>query len=203
LHGMYNPITGVVGVVNNTFETKRDLMLVVKTHDMKGVDSLITQVVVEIQPSSSKNFLPIKTAIDKLAKDEGAFLSIQLLDLNKNVVSSNTYWLPDASGNYSGLKRMPASQLKITSKRMSAGKVEVTLTNPAKAPVAFFNRLSLINSATKKRVLPVFYSDNYVSVLPGEQRKIILDYEPKDAGQQNMLSVSGWNLTEQLLPITN
>jgi mannosylglycoprotein endo-beta-mannosidase len=203
LHGMYNPITGVVGVVNNTFETKRDLMLVVKTHDMKGADSLITQVVIEIQPSSSKNFLPIKTAIDKLAKDEGVFLSIQLLDLNKNVVSSNTYWLPDAGGNYSGLKRIPASQLKVISKRMSAGKVEVTLTNPAKAPVAFFNRLSLINNSTKKRVLPIFYSDNYVSVLPGEQRKIILDYEPKDAGQQNMLSVSGWNLPEQLLPITN
>ena len=203
LHGMYNLITGTVGVVNNTFETKRDLMLVVKTHDMKGVDSLITQVFIEIQPSSSKNFLPIKTTIDKLAKDEGTFLSIQLLDVNKTVVSNNTYWLPDAEGNYSGLKKMPASQLKVSSKRINAGKVEVTLINPAKAPVAFFNRLSLINSATKKRVLPVFYSDNYVSVLPGEQRKIILDYEPKDAGQQNMLSVSGWNLPEQLLPITN
>ncbi|WP_248282138.1 glycoside hydrolase family 2 protein [Mucilaginibacter robiniae] len=204
LHAMYNPITGMVSVVNNTFETKRDLMLVVKTVDMQGADSLVTQIFVEAQSSSSKNFLPIKAMIDNRAKDAGTFLSLQLLDINKNILSNNLYWLPDAEGNYSGLKHLPASQLKVSGRHIATGKIEVTLTNPAKAPVAFFNRVSLVNSSTKRRVLPVFYTDNYVSVLPGEQRKIVLDYTPEHAAQQMLqLSVSGWNLPEQLLTITN
>ncbi|WP_158827470.1 glycoside hydrolase family 2 protein [Mucilaginibacter lacusdianchii] len=204
LHVMYNPITGMVSVVNNTFETKRDLMLVVKTVDMQGKESPITQIFIEAPASSSKNFLPLKAAIDKRAKEEGTFLSLQLQDVNKNVLSDNLYWLPDAEGNHSGLKRMPASQLQVSGKRMGAGKVEVTLTNPSKAPVAFFNRVSLVNSNTKKRVLPVFYSDNYVSVLPGEERKMILDYQPDNTNPQNLqLSVSGWNFSEKLLSITN
>lgn len=203
LHAMYNPVSGMVAVVNNTFETKRDLMLVVKTINMQGVDSALTQIFIEAQPSSSKNFLPVKSAINKRAKDEGTFLSLQLLDVNKNVISNNLYWLPNAEGNYSGLKHMPLSQLKVTNKRIAGGKIEVTLNNPAKAPVAFFNRLSLVDGVTKKRILPVFYSDNYVSVLPGEQRKIILDYQPVNTSQQLQLSVSGWNLPEQLLQINN
>lgn len=38
------------------------------------------------------------------------------------------------------------------------------LINLAGAPVAFFNRLALLNPVARKRILPVFYADNYVSV---------------------------------------
>ncbi|MBS7564865.1 glycosyl hydrolase [Mucilaginibacter sp. Bleaf8] len=202
LHAMYNPVSGMVSIVNNTFSTRRDLMLVVKAVNMKGKDSLLTQVFVEAQPSSSKAYLPIKTTIDQLSKNEGTFLSLQLLDINKNIVNDNLYWLPDAEGNYSGLKRMDASQVKVQSKRISKGKVEVTLTNPGKAPVAFFNRISLVDAATHKRVLPVFYSDNYISVLPGAQKKVVLDYNPGNAAQKVLVAVSGWNMQEQFLEIT-
>lgn len=60
LHPMYNPVTGMVSVVNNTFETKRDLMLAARIIDMNGTDSLLTQMFVEVQPASVKGFLPLK-----------------------------------------------------------------------------------------------------------------------------------------------
>ena len=63
--------------------------------------------------------------------------------------------------------------------------------------LAFFNRLSLVDPATKKRLLPVFYSDNYVSVLPGETKTITLEYTPKPGAATPQVSVSGWNTAEK------
>jgi hypothetical protein len=46
-----------------------------------------------------------------------------------------------------------------------------------------------------KRVLPVFYSDNYLSLLPGEQRQISIE-APAAAldGDAPQLAVDGWNV---------
>jgi mannosylglycoprotein endo-beta-mannosidase len=156
LHVMYNPLNGMVTIVNNTFETKRDMMLVVKTYDIAGREKLITQVFEEILPTSVKGFLPLKKEITDLAKEEGVFLSLQLLDRHKNSLSDNLYWLPDQKGEYSGLKNIAPSQLKIAAKQITRGKIEVILTNPTPAPVAFFNRLSLVDAQTHQRLLPVF-----------------------------------------------
>lgn len=202
LHAAYNPVTGMVGVINNGFDTRHDLMLVVKTINMQGADSLITQVFIEAPASSSKDFLPLKNAIQRRSKKDGVFLVLQLLDAQKNIVSDNLYWLPNAEGEYAGLKSMPDAQVKITSKHIAAGKVEVTLTNPKNAPVAFFNRLSIINNDTHKRILPVFYSDNYVSVLPGTEKKVTLNFQSTEAISNLLVSVTGWNLKQQLIKIT-
>ena len=75
------------------------------------------------------------------------------------------------------------------------------LRNPAGGPVAFFNRISLVDPNTKKRLLPTFYSDNYVSVLPGESKTITLDYTPKPGADKPMVSVRGWNMEEKTFPV--
>jgi hypothetical protein len=81
-------------------------------------------------------------------------------------------------------------------------RIAVTLRNPSIDPVAFFNRISLINPVTKLRVLPVFYSDNYVSVLPGESKTIVLEYAPDAGSRALQVSVRGWNVEERSYPIS-
>ncbi|MGI4865826.1 MAG: glycoside hydrolase family 2 protein [Janthinobacterium lividum] len=201
LHAMYNPVDSTVMITNNLFETKRDLMLVVDTYDMAGKKNNITQVIVEINPSMAKNILPINRIVRRLGKEKGLFLSLQLLDLNQQVVSRNLYWLTDAAGQYSGLQSLAKSSVRLAARQAASGKIEVTLSNPAGAPVAFFNRLALLNPATQKRILPIFYSDNYVSVLPGESRIITLDYTPTSEVPAPLVSVEGWNVDRQLLHI--
>lgn len=201
LHAMYNPVTGMVSVVNNTFETQRDLMLTAKTIEMNGADSLLTQVFVEVQASSVKSFLPLKSVVDRRAHEQGVFLCLQIFDKNKNKLSENIYWIADAKGNYSGLQKMEPSSVQTSARKIAEGKIEVTLTNPAKMPLAFFNRISLVDPATNKRILPVFYSDNYISVLPGDQKKITMEYVPGKGAQAVVVSVTGWNVHEQLIPV--
>jgi mannosylglycoprotein endo-beta-mannosidase len=199
-HVMYNPADGMVMIANNTFSAKHNIMLEVKAYDMNGKDSLLTQVFSEIEPTRSKKYLSVKRSLDRLAKDEGVFLSLRLLDENKELLSDNLYWLPDATGNYSGLQRMKKAAVKITANKIEEGKIEVTIRIPKDNPVAFFNRLSLINPETKKRILPTFYSDNYISVLPGDAQKIIIDYNP-EKNVQPKVELYGWNVEQQLIDI--
>jgi len=178
LHAMYNPVDGMVMLVNNGFKARQNIMLVAKSYDMAGKETLLTQVFCFLDPSSTKKILSLKKTIDELSAKKGSFVSLQLLDEQKNVLSNNFYWMPDNKGMYSGLAELKSTPLIATAKQLKSGKIEVTMANPANAGVSFFNRISLVNATTKKRILPVFYDDNYFSVLPGTEKKIIIDYTP-------------------------
>jgi mannosylglycoprotein endo-beta-mannosidase len=201
LHVMYNPVDSVVMIANNGFEARRDMMLVVNAYDMAGKKTGITQVITEINPSIAKKYLPISGVVRRLGKEKGMFLSLQLLSLDKQIISNNFYWLADAKGDYSGLKSMVKTALKVSARHSTKDKIDVMLTNPTGAPVAFFNRLALVNPQTQKRMLPVFYTDNYVSVLPGESRTVTLDYTPSADVPAPVVSVEGWNVVKQLVPV--
>ena len=209
LHIMYDPVTGMTMIANNTFRTHRDLMMQVIVTDMAGKTRTLTQQFYEVGPSTAKNYLPIGRGIDHLRSKEGLFLTLRLVNTNKQIVSDNLYWLPDSTGTYSGLQHLAPAALTIEAHKTvgqsalagtATARVTVTLRNPAGGPVAFFNRISLVDPTTKKRLLPVFYSDNYVSVLPGESKTITLDYTPKP-GIIPQVSVSGWNKEEKLYPV--
>ena len=60
-------------------------------------------------------------------------------------------------------------------------------------PVAFFNRVSLVDAKTKERILPAFYSDNYVSVLPGTEKTITIEHTSTHAFKP-LVTVEGWNV---------
>ena len=199
-HVMYDNAEGMVMIANNTFKEKRNIMLKAEAFNMDGKGRVLTQVFSYIEPTSSKKYLSLKNAIDRMAHDKGVFLYLSLLDENKNLLDDNLYWLPDSTGNYSGLQQMKKATLQIAVHKIEAGKVAVTISNAKENPVAFFNRISLVNIATKQRILPAFYSDNYISVLPGETKKITIDYTP--AGNQNAaVEIYGWNAGEQVIGI--
>lgn len=205
LHVMFDPVENMVMIVNNTLRYHRDMMLEVKAYDMEGKERRITDVYEEIGPSTVRKYLPMGRGIERMRREKGVFLSLRLLDERKQAISDNFYWLPDSTGHYSGLQEMKKAGLKVearwTGGGTSAGSrvVTVTLSNPADGPVAFFNRLSLVDPATKKRILPVFYSDNYVSVPPGETRTITMEYRPVAGQASPLVSVEGWNVERILV----
>jgi len=138
--------------------------------------------------------------LGKLVKDKGLFLSLRLLNTNKELLSDNFYWLPDSTGNYSGLEQMKKAAVNITVNKTGKGKIEVTIRNAKHNPVAFFNRLSLVNAVTKERILPAFYSDNYISILPGDQKKIEINFTPV-ANEKAAVELYGWNVAQQYIEI--
>lgn len=201
LHAMCNPVDGMVMTVNNAFRYYHDVMLQVKTIDLSGKETLVSQVFCDISPTSVQKYFPVKKEMDALKQQSGGFLVVRLLNSKQEILSDNLYWLSDESGKYTGLQNMSQAEVKSTVKKLSEGKLEVTISNKENGPVAFFSRISLVDNKTGKRILPVFYSNNYISVLPGEQKTVILEYPASVNTESTSVTVSGWNVKEQKLSI--
>ncbi len=134
------------------------------------------------------------------------FVQLQLKGSDGNVLSRNLYWKADpAQGDdLSPLENLPMVQLRGTVVRHDAnGRVllDVTLSNPGTA-MALMAHLQLRRKSSGERVLPVFYSDNYLSLGGGESRTITVDAAATDLhGDIPLLVVDGWNT--EVTPVTN
>jgi exo-1,4-beta-D-glucosaminidase len=74
--------------------------------------------------------------------------------------------------------------------------VQMTVTNPAKT-LAFMVHLRLVKSDGED-VIPAFFEDNFVSLLPGESRYLAVFYRAADLGKTPAhLEVNGWNVQPQ------
>ncbi|HEY6448185.1 MAG TPA: sugar-binding domain-containing protein [Acidobacteriaceae bacterium] len=129
------------------------------------------------------------------------FVELELKDAQGNVVSRNLYWKanPTQGEDLTKMDLMPAEKLTATIARKddtAAGRLglDVTLTNPGRN-MALLAHLQLRRKGTGDRVLPVFYSDNYVSLAPGESRTIHIDAALADLkGDMPLVVVDGWNV---------
>jgi hypothetical protein len=82
-------------------------------------------------------------------------------------------------------------------KSASPGRCElaVTLHNPSRTP-ALMVHLQLRRARSGQRVLPVFYSDNYISLAGDETKTLTVEASSEDlAGEDPMLVIDGWNVT--------
>jgi exo-1,4-beta-D-glucosaminidase len=67
--------------------------------------------------------------------------------------------------------------------------------------LAFLVRLRLLKGKNGAEVLPVFWEDNYISLLPREKREITVHVRKTDLGAtQPVLAVDGFNVAPVQLP---
>jgi len=125
------------------------------------------------------------------------FVKLELLDAAGRRVSENFYWKEARQDDLRALERMPEAELEAAVARRDENgraKLVVTLRNPGRQ-VAVLTHLQLRHGATKARVLPVFYSDNYVSLAGGESRTVTIEAAAKDLGAARpLLMIDGWNV---------
>jgi hypothetical protein len=190
VHAAFNPVEEKVCLFNNGDDALHHLPLTVKAYDMKGKETILLSRLVDIGPDTAVLEADLSRVVDSLRAANGLFLLAEVPGQ-----SHNLYWLPDSSGHYSGLARLAQTRLEMHVHALGSGRAEVVLHNPGRIP-AFFNRLSVTDSRTHKRVLPSFYSDNYVSLMPGETRKVVLQWPVSAIGHPN-LCVDGWNVSKR------
>ncbi len=64
--------------------------------------------------------------------------------------------------------------------------------------VAFLVRLRLVKEKGGEEILPVFWDDNYFSLLPGESREVAVHVRKSDAGGAAIaLAVDGMNVAAE------
>jgi hypothetical protein len=138
-----------------------------------------------------------------LPSEKIVFVTLELRNSSGEVVSRNFYWLGVDNAAYRHLNLLPAASLSATAKSTRAGdniRVRVDLRNTG-STVSLENKLTLLNAGDGSRILPAYFTDNYVSLLPGESREIEIEYPAKSEHGPAQLALRGWNLAQQVVPI--
>jgi exo-1,4-beta-D-glucosaminidase len=149
------------------------------------------------------------------------FLKLRLEDSTGRQLSDNFYWLstkPDqidfaerkdtvytpqsAYADLTALNGLQPGKLVAVKRTAKAGKSEtihVSIHNSGKN-IAFLVHLRITQGANGEDVVPIFWSDNYVSLLPGEQREIAATFDSATLnGKPAVVHLDGWNLAERIV----
>lgn len=120
---------------------------------------------------------------------------LEALDASGQRRSDNFYWQANDPAQLQALNRLAPVTLEASASLRSEGDetvVAVSLANRGSTP-AIETKLTMFG-AEGKQVLPALFSDNYVSLLPGEARQVEVRF-PTSAGKGALrVALRGWNI---------
>ena len=127
------------------------------------------------------------------------FIKLELRDAGGKLLSDNFYWraLPEHPDDLSDMSQLQTMTLEVKTARHDAdGKclLDVTLHNPG-PQVAVMAHLQLRRQKSGERVLPVYYTGNYLSLVPNETKTVTIEAAQSDLqGDVPLVVVDGWNI---------
>ena len=175
VHIQLNEANGQVQVINNQPEPVTDAVARVDVYNLDGTLAYEHETKLTAAPDAATNLGTVDFPRPSVSAVH--FLKLALHNAAGELLSSNFYWLglPDHPGDLTALNELPTVTLtakaeelegKIAGQRLLA----ITLHNPTHS-IALMAHVQL-RRKSGERVLPVFYSDNYVSLVPNETKTI-------------------------------
>ena len=218
LHVQYSYDDRSVVVVNGLYREFNDLKVSAKILNLDLAEKFSREQTVQAAPDSVTQVLTLPKPLGLTAT---YFLALELEDADGQVQSSNFYWLSTkndvlnkllptwyytptlAYSDFQGLQDLPAVNLKVSAtfdQDGSEGAAHVSLENPSRS-LAFMVRLKVTRGGGGEEVLPIFWQDNYFSLLPGQKKEVAGRYRLSDLGSARpALAVEGWNVPAKSFP---
>jgi hypothetical protein len=191
-------------LVNHTPVPLKDMRYRLRILNLDGRVQLDETSTIAAAPASTA--LELRTLPAPAGLSAVHFVRLELLDSKGKTVSDNFYWKETVEDDLRALDTIPDVELAGRVARRDTGgncRLEVTLSNST-PHAAVMAHVQLRNRRTNQRVLPVYYSDNYVSLLPGERRTITIDAALEDlGGAPPLVVVDGWNVTVKAMDFPN
>lgn len=192
--------------------------------DIKGFEAIVTlydinskkifehSEKVDVTENLSK---PLVDLPELKGSNEVYFLDLKLKNNLGELVAENFYWLAskkdkmDWSKQYwfyteqkqyadftklNTMKKVAIEATKNIKKDGNEWEVEINLKNPT-GNIAFFIELMAVSKQDDEPILPVFWNDNYVSLVPGESKKVTVKLRSKD---EPSININGYNLGKSI-----
>jgi beta-galactosidase/beta-glucuronidase len=192
LHIQWNPATDRIEVVNYSAGDARDLTARVELLNIDG--SLQWEKTASVDSTEDSTASPINMEYPP-GLSSVHFLRLQL-KRGADVVSENFYWRGVEEANFRALRDLPKVKLDASTTAQPEGdhwRLTTELRNNSKTP-ALLVRLKAVREKSQDRILPVLYSDNYISLMPRERRTIVTQLQYADTrGEQPRIVVEGFN----------
>jgi hypothetical protein len=200
VHVQLDPSNYAVEVANSLPETKKGLTAHARVYSLEN-KLLAEHEEKKDAASGTTDFFTLGLA--PYLKENVALVKLELRDAAGKLVSDNFYWMGGTSADYRKLNRMGEAQIKTTVRTAAEGdeeRVKVVLENTG-STAAIELKLTLVEADGKVRVLPAYYSDNYISLLPGEKKEIVVACPKTKVKAGLSVGLRGWNLEQRILKV--
>ena len=213
IHAIYNYGDKSVYLINDQLENARKLKLVIKIFDIQSNKFFEKTIHIDIAANSSKNIekLPVFTNLS-----DTYFISLKVYN-NEKEIDDNFYWISkkqdildyDAKvpswyyhtpskqyADYSDLAKLEKVNLTYSIVKKTGNEnsvIEIKMKNPSDK-IAFFTELRILDKSTGESILPVIWSDNYITLLPGESQTYTATIKTKHLNNKKIDFIfKGWN----------
>jgi exo-1,4-beta-D-glucosaminidase len=221
LHVQYSYDDNSVAVINGTYEAVKGTKVTAKLYNIDAKEKGSREATLDLAPDSATKAFDLPK-VDDLTKTY--FLRLELHDAAGKLVSDNFYWLstkldtmdwknkkdtvftPQAEfGDLTGLNSLPPAKLVISEqalgKRGRYNWMTLTVENKGEG-VAFMIHPRVTRGKGGEDVTPIFWTDNYFSLLPGEKLSVGARYDDAAlAGKEPVLEIEGYNVVPGSVPV--
>jgi exo-1,4-beta-D-glucosaminidase len=218
VHAQYSYDDQSIAIVNGTQFEQKGLRVSAKLFDLSMNETFAHEEAVDVAADAvRKSFaVPEPASLDSNAT---YFLNLQLSSASGEILGRNFYWLsrkPDvlspektewyytplaSYADLTGLQTLPKVSVRASMKLRETAEgaaATVSVENAGKT-LAFLVRLRLLKGKAGHEILPAFWGDNYLCLLPGEKREVTVQIRKSElANTAPYLAVDGFNVT----PIT-
>ena len=194
LHIQWNAATDVVEVVNYSAGEHPSLIAKAQVINTDGTVAWENQTTISSKEDTTVECFDLEFPAEV---SSAHFIKLWLYD-GENIVSDNFYIRGTEEGNYQAIAQMPkvALSTEVTTDKADNGEWSgnVVIKNTSDTP-ALMIRINVVGEKDGDQILPMFYSDNYFSLLPGEERHIDIHWKDVDTrGNAPKVVVTGYNV---------
>ena len=191
IHIQYNPAQRTVEVANISVDKPGDMKATAQVLSMWG--NVISEHTADVAVDRDETVSPMRIEVP----DSAVYFIKLKLEKGGRLVSENFYVEGRDTDNLQALHALPTARIHTESHFAPLSdnewKGQVTVANEGDVP-ALLIRLCL-KGEDGQQILPVIYSDNYFSLMPGESRTVDISYDKADArGCRPVVSATPLNL---------
>jgi exo-1,4-beta-D-glucosaminidase len=220
VHIQYSYDTRAIMLINHTLSSEHGLRAVVRVRNLDGSVAYERQLKDIDLAANAAWQLAILPALGGLSRTY--FIELELASADGKSISRNVYWLSTQTdeldwanstwyltpvtryADLTSLQSLPtaAATVRATMRHEAAEDIAtVTLTAPAASKaVALFQHVSIKRPGSDQRMLPILWSDNDVTLWPGESLTLTAHFATSGAAMP-VVEVSGWNVPTQSVPV--
>lgn len=215
LHPQFDYLKNTVSVVNDYYQSFAGYKVKAEVYDLNMKKVFSHQATVDLPEDGVVNDIFEIEFPETLTNVH--FIKLYLHDDKNVLVGSNFYWRSNSkyegrktltgptTGGFQDINKLASTKIKTGYKiRREQGKhfIDVTLKNTGKS-LSFFTQLQWLDGEGKP-VRPSFYTDNFMSLLPGENACVTIETDMKKLtkGEIYTLVIKGFNIDAQKIKIT-
>ena len=192
IHIQWNRDTEAIEVVNYSAGKLKGLSAQVEVLNMDGQKAWTKAASVDSEEDSTVVCVPMQYPAGLTPVH---FLRLTLTR-GDETLSTNFYLRGTEEGNYRAIRELPKAKVTANTTTEQKGDMWLLTTqlqNSSSYP-ALMVRLKVVREKTGDRILPAIYSDNYITLMPGEKRTILAELNHRDTrGEKPSMVVGGFN----------